>query len=85
MTTEQKHRLSRQIVSAIEKTEYYRAAIGKMKRHPKTFYEANAKVRLIGNRSTVWVDLSIDESINLLKKKLKQAQSELSELTKKMK
>lgn len=85
MTTEQKHKLSRQIVSTIEKTEYYRAAIGKMKRHPKMFVEGNAQIRLTGNRSTIWVELSIEESISLTRKKLKQAEKELADLTKKMK
>jgi hypothetical protein len=85
MTTEQKHKLSRQIVSAIEKTEYYRNAIGKMKRHPKMFHEATGQIRLIGNRNTIWIDFTIEEAITICRKKLKQAEIKLSQLTKKIK
>lgn len=85
MTIEQKHKLSRQIAAAIEKTEYYRNAIAKMKRHPKTFYEAHGEIRLLGNRSNIWVDFTIEEATLILKKKLKEAEKELENLTRKMK
>lgn len=82
MTIEQKHKISRQIVSAIEKTEYYRNAIGKMKRHPKTFYQGQFEIRLIGTRSAIWGELTIDDCIKILQKKLKDAEKELSNLEK---
>lgn len=82
MTIEQKHKISKQIVHAIEKTEYYRNAIGKMKRHPNTFYEGTFEIRLVGTRSAIWGTISMSESISILKRKLKEAETDLKNLEK---
>lgn len=84
MNREQKHQISKQIVAAIERTEYYRGAIGKMKRHPNTFYSGTFEIRLVGTRGAIWGEFSIKEAIKLLTKKLSEETKSLAILEKKI-
>lgn len=85
MNIEQKHKISRQIVGSLSKISYYETTLTKIKRNPKIFYESTIEVRLVGVRNVVWGQITMEQSISIIKNWLKEERKKLALLEKQIK
>lgn len=81
----QKHELSRKIVQSLSRIQTYKDTINRIKANEKLFHEATFSVRLVGIRNTVWEDLTPQDVIYFLRRKLVQEKLTLTKLEKLLK
>ena len=85
MTIEQKHNISRQIVSCLQKISYYKQTVDRLKKDPKLFYEATIEIRILKVRNNIWGNLTIEQSIRVLQFMIQDQKKELTKLESKIK